>query len=614
MVHALENHVLLPYCNHFIKLSEQDPEPLYAPLNENVRNLQLPMWISKMGRLPDCCYWGSMDPALREYATEEMRQQDLTQYGFNAKTEAHFSRLLRSSLRRHGLSEARFAREIKHHYSARNESRQLTAAFLLCEEVMADVGTFAANTAYYTSDYRFVTQWNGKTRTSRMVGLDSWDCTLLNDEGRGDDCEGMGNTTTTIIRAFAIGRQDLQCKWESEAMNAAQLLLAHTVLYDVGATVTSEYVDTNNAKVQLDKAQELPMVGDEMDLRSHSDGHCFALMGSLSDALVRLQAGNVGEDVLGKVRAAIPATPGFRERDAQRRTLVLEPTSSIEPRILPVEEAYAQAPELCAKRRAERLFFKALRADLDARKADKGAENLAEMFCGEGFQYYVERQHPRRRVSSFYNEPVMGCSIDLWKRFDLSLGQFAFCTVASPQDVRYGVKIADYLRTATNFSLVCPFYENREEWKRSVLPFVESVQHQLPLMSFGRYSDEKYAQLHSTHVAASDLGEAKKFLPATGTTATAEPSQPAQLRFEKLASEVVDDANLSIVRLYSRPWKFQQSEKRTREFVEFMANCKGLVAHAYFTEHQLPVCDPCVEILCIIDVGVCLKMKPQEKK
>jgi hypothetical protein len=606
MMHSLENHVLRPYCANFLKLSEVDAEPRYAPLNENVKNLQLPMWISKMGRLPDACYWGSMDPTLREYASESLRQQDLKLYGFNEKTEKLLLHLLHSSLRRHGISADRFEREIHHHFSVKNKSTKTSAGFLVSEAVIADLGTFAANLGKYTSDYRFVTrsERDGKTQTSRMVGLDSWDWTLLLDEGKGDDCEGLDITSSTVIRTYGIGRADKNFRWESKSLSAVQLFLAHTMILDVGGTVTSEYVDTNNEKVKLDKAEDLPMVGDAADLRSRSDGHCWAIMLPLTRTLTLLQAGNVGEDVLSRVKAAVPASDEFRARDSQRIPLVLEPTSSIEPNILPLQEAYGAWPELCTKRHAERLFFKhAIRAALEERKSDGDGENLADMFQGEDFQYYVKPQDPRRRISSFYNELVHGTSIDLWKRFHISLGQFAFCTQVRKGELVYGVKIAEFLRSPQHFALVCPFYECREEWTRSVIPYVEAVQHQLPLMSFGRYTDEKYATLHSSYNTPAELGEKYQFAPTE--------SSPAQQRFEKLAAAVVDNPNHSIVRLYSRPWKFQQSEKKTREFVEFMADRPGVIAHAYYTEKQLPVCQELIEIMFIIDVKECLKMEQQ---
>jgi hypothetical protein len=615
MLHSLENHVLRPYCHNFLKLSAEEKEPLYGPLNENVANLQLPMWISKMGKLPVPCYWSSLDPVTREYASKTERKKDLARYGFNAKTEKCFLRMLHSSLRRHGLSEAKFESVVRHHFSTANKSSTIDPLFLVCEEVMADVGTFAGNSAYYTSDYRFMTEENGKTRTSRMVTLDSWDSTLLNDEGRGDDCEGMDNTAMTIIRAFSWGRQDLGSKWESSLLGAAQLLLSHTVLYDLGATVTSAYVDTNNQKVEL-KQLDLPMVGDEMDRRSRCDGHCHGLWGSLTDALRRLEAGNVGQDVLGKVRtAAIPSgAANFEARDAQRQVLVLEPTGSIEPRILPVKESYALSTEMCAKKEAERYFLKQLKRGLEERKGlavkDKSVEDLSEMFNGEGLQHYVEKQDPRRRISSFYNEIVHGSSVDLWKRFDISLSQFAFCTKVSPGKYCYGVKIADFVRGAKDNALICPFYENRETWRTEVLPYIETVQHQLPIMSFGRYTDEKYSRLHSTYNSPSEITSKHKFGPPSSQTM---PSEEAAA-FEKMAASVSENPKWAMVRLNSRAWKFQQNEKRTQQFLGFISGRKGLVKEGYFTEYQLPVVggsNAVVEILCIIDVKQCLALEKQ---
>ena len=262
---------------------------------------------------------------------------------------------------------------------------------------------------------------------------------------------------------------------------------------------------------------------------------------------------------------------------------------------------------MCDKKKAERYFMKYLKGRLDERKGDKRLESLDEMYQGEGLQHYVEKQHPQRRTSSFYDKIVHGSSVDAWKRFDISLSQFSFCTKMPSGEYCYGVNIADFIRGPENNALICQFYDNRAEWDTHVLPFIETIQHQLPIMSFGRYTDEKFERLHSTYNPLSVMSAKHKFRPAKGT-----PS-PHGVKFEKMAATVAENSNLAMVRLYSRPWKFQQSQKRTEEFLAFMATSKCLVSHAYFTEHQLPVCDPFVEILCIIDVAQCLAMGKEMK-
>ena len=604
MARRLEEHIVRPYCRSFIKLQESDPEPLCRPLNASVANLQLPWWISKMGKLPVAAYWSSMDAQTREYASAEKRAADLALYGRDARTERYFTRLLGSALRRYGMSAQRFEATVRTHFSLANKSQKLDPLFLVCEEVVADVGTFAANCAYYTSDYRFMREGRagaGKTNSSVMVSLDSWDSTLMNDEGRGDDCEGLDNAAMHVIRSFLWGRADMtHRKWDSSLLQSVSLYLEHSALIDLGGTVTSAYFDTSNKPVELKQGDDLPMQGDAMDTRSKSDGHCFGLLCSLTDTLRRLEAGNCGEEVLAKVRAATLRDPAFLARDAQRTILLLEATGSIEPRIQPLEEAYALDARLRDKRKAERYWGRALRT---AMKGTGAEDDLGDMFSCEGLQHYVEAQHPRRNISSFYKEIVHGSSVDLWKRFDISLSQFAFCRRMAPGSYAYGARIADYLRAPQDFALVCPFYEARAAWEAEVCPMMESVQHQLPLASFGTYTDEKYAQLHSSYIAPADLGAAYAFGKREGE------SPAAQLSFEKLAASVAESAHLSIVRLQSHDWHMQADDARTQRFKSRLAAMPGLVAHAFFEEHQLPVCEARLEILCIIDTNKALALK-----
>lgn len=565
MMHSLEAYVLTPYCQHFMKLNDAARDPLYKPADHNVANLQLPMWVAKQGRLPVAVYWSCHDPSTREYHSEEERQRDFEKYGFTTKSETFLEKILTASLRRHGMSAAVFEREIRAHFSTDNKSEVLSDLFLLCEEVVADVGTFAANTAYYTSDYRFV-----RTKDkARMVVLDSWDNSPLNNIGNADDCEGQDNIATTVIRSFSVGRHTMGFQWQSSLLNAVKLYLSHSVIYDVGATVTSAYVDTNNQKIDL-KQTDLPMVGDSVDLNSQCDGHCHGLMGSLTDAIVRMEQGNLSRDCLTKVKAATINDAAFQKRDAMRKILVLEPTGSIEPRILPVKEAYESSETLTRKKMAERAFMKSLRARLETEK------EMAEMFVGEGMQHYVEKQDPRRRISSFYNAVVHASSVDLWRRFDITMSQFAFTRRVAPDDYRYGVKIADFIRTNKDYALIFPFNACGETWKSDVVPFIESVQHQLPIMSFARYDDENFAKV--SHVQYSETGM-------------------KQSKFEAMLEQVAENPNQTVVRLYSRAWKLHEQSMN-----QFLSSTKGLIACAHYIEHQIPVCDPVDEWLCIIDV------------
>lgn len=606
MMRAMEHQVLGPYARHFMQLERTGPAPLITPLNAQIAQLQMPMWVSKMGQAPVYAYWACHDPTTREYADEAMRQRDLELYGFSVRTEKLLLTMLNSSLRRHGLSAQAFEREIRAHFSPENKSRQLSSLLRLCEKVLADTGTFAANSANYTADFRFVTRRDpaSGTRVSKMIVLDSWDNTILNGVGNSDDCEGMDNTATTIIRAYATGRHTLGFAWESPLLNACQLLLRHTVIYDVGATVTSAYMDADHKKIDMKNAKDLPMVGDKTDLAAECGGHCHALWEPLTVSLDRLRNGNTPAEVLQRVQAAGPACPAFQARDRQRQTLVLEPTSSIEPYILPVKESCGDNAVLLRKECAGRQFQKALRARLEARmekvgekmQMKAGMADFRDMLGPEGLPYYVEKQHPNRRVSSFYDTVVHATSLELMK-FDTSLAQLAFCSSIDGR-MHFGAKIADMLRNRDKYALMTPFSQNRAEWQRQVRPLVESLQHQLPFMAFGRYTEAQTEKICSRYNLADEITTQYKF---AGVSASENLRQKSAAEFERLAHTVAENPDLAIVPLYSRDWKFGVGAQQTAQLKQFIAETPGLVAHAYYTECHVVPCGNAVEILCIIN-------------
>ena len=591
MLECLEGCVLQTYCRKFMKLNQYDADPEYAPANDTVKNLQFPMWVSKMGRTqPVISYFSCHDPTTRVYHSEEARRVDLAQYGFNAATEHYFLAVLNASLRRMGLSAEVFEREVRNHFSVENRATTLSPLFALCEEAISRLGTFAANCAYYTADYRMVRD-SAKGDLARMIVLDSWDNTILNDAGRSDDCEGQDNTATTIIRAFGTGRYDLNFQWESPVLNAVKLYLAHSVIYDVGATVTSAFYNTSNEVVDLRKA-ELPMVGDAVDVRSKADGHCHGFMEAWTNMMRRVENGNMGASQLALVRARTIDDAAFQQRDALRGVQLIEGTGTVEPRQLPLEEAYAGNDLLTTKKRAERLFIKALRARMAARKLDAKQVDLSEMFNGEGLPHYVAKQHPQRRISDFYKEPVMGCSVELYQLLGFRFSQFAFTRIGDDGKHRYGVSIGDFMRTTDRYGLIFPFAHCDAEWEQKVAQMTECVQHQLPLMAFGRYNERQYGEVHS------------RFL-SLGATKT------SQQEFEQVVHNVATDPTLSIVRLQTRQWRLDADETKTVALRRFIGESQGLVTHAFYSEHHLPVCDPMIEILCVIHVPTCLQFKDE---
>lgn len=62
---------------------------------------------------------------------------------------------------------------------------------------------------YYTADYRFIRTVLASDR-AKIIDLDNWDRTLLNDIGKSDDCEGEDEITTSIIRSLETGRHTVK--------------------------------------------------------------------------------------------------------------------------------------------------------------------------------------------------------------------------------------------------------------------------------------------------------------------------------------------------------------------------------------------------------------------
>jgi hypothetical protein len=347
------------------------------------------------------------------------------------------------------------------------------------------------------------------------------------------------------------------------------------------------------------------MNDDEMDRRSKSDGHCFGIMESLTNCIKRVAQGNMGKNarVMQALRAASIRDDAFQARDAMRQGMVLEGTGTIEPRILPLDESYGQKKgghdtiKLRNKKLAERAFVKALYAHMqtlkDLDKKDGGTRStMSNLFNAEGMPHYVKEQHPQRRPSDFYKQPVMACCNELYQRFGIIASQFAFTQSTGGGELKYGVRIADFLRNTEGYPLVFPFADCTQEWQQQVDQLTECVQHQLPLMAFGRYTDEQYEkETHSRYMGG---------------------SAPDQKSFEQLVHQVASDPTLTVARLQSRPWKLDSDPTKTRELYDMLGNksiAPGVLAYAFYSEHQLPICGPTVEILVVGKVDAWLGLQ-----
>ena len=624
------------YCNAFIELDPQRA-PRYQPLNENVKKLHLPYFIGEQGTTSVVNYFSSHMVATREYPNEEMRLIEHELYGPDGRAEAHFVMMVRASLRRHGMSAAKFCAVIADHHnfrrdgkSIRNDAHEAHGTYVMALKVLSDVGTFASNSAHYTADFRY-RRVAGDAEHDRMslvhtqkINLDSFDSTLLNGTGNADDCEGQGNVAATILETLRVGRHSLGGHWNSELLEACRTVLDRSVIMPVGSTVTSAYVDNNNKPVDMSKEDAtLPVIDSELDKRSHCDGHCFALLIPMAVTDQLLKNGAFDAKRLAALRERWFRQYGrdatFEAREYTVPIMVLEGTGSVEPTILPVDEVY-DGPNRAVERqqiRAATAFMKQMKKDFlvtlpaevmqaQAQALKKGlpvvpltqrqqeARSIMEMFNGEGLAFYTDKRPKNERVSRFYREVIHAVPCALYEH-DVTLSQVTFCQRSEATGkLEYGVNMGELLRAGTShthkLALVTPFAGEAREWDEHIVPMIESIQNQMPIQAFGNYSDEAYAErIYS------------RYMP--GPVEEHDGGVAARQAFEELTDSVSGNRNLAMVRLQSREWKLNDPA-RVAKLRAYLATRPGVVAQGWFSERHLPNCDALVDILLVVRTDV----------
>jgi hypothetical protein len=672
------NGFLTVYIDHFIT-TDENHRSKYKPTNPIVSNLQLPQYVSERGKLPLFAYFAA-DPFYWTYSSEEAKNEMMALYGFNVKSEDYLLKVLRSSLRRHGLKEETFIKAINEHYSPKNDSEYISPEFVLAREVLCKTGTFAAAGAYYTADYRLIIETMqklyhetgsnsnkeaasevestyqkhkhkdvgdvhrcsscGKELKVRVFDTDSWDRTILNGTTKCDDCEGQDCTATAFIRAYGIGRYDTRMQWTRPAMRAAKKLLYYSSVTDLGALVTSAFMDTNNKVIDL-KQEDLPLIDSALDKMSKNAGHCFGLYMSLTRLIRKLKKGNTPKEVIALMEKVNTEgmNKNFLLRDRFAPTLILEGTGNIHPHVLSLEETYSDKfagfdPEpvqdsLFLKKKAEWLFMKKMKALLKAieeprvikeddddetkerKKAQAESESFIELFVGEGLCHYIYKQPVERRTSPFYNSVVHGCSVDAMQRFSVSLSQFAFCR--TPKKT-YGVRMGELVRDSekSHISLICPFVGYEAQWINEVLPMVESVQNQMPVISLGRYTTEEYEnEIYCRYISPNEISSSFDFDSVYSYTVNSKDEADFMKEWAKIEEP---KSNRFIAALYSKTWKLTQSKKKTDNLHQFIRNMPGLVTFAIYNQRDIPVCDGVIVYLCIIDTDICLGFEKEDQK
>lgn len=589
------------YCDAFVPLGDRPCR--YQAANDNVRKLHMPHFIGEQGTIPVVGFFGSHTPHTREYASEEARRTELELYDYDDTTEEHLTLMIAASLRRHGMSRDLFMATIKQYFAADNKAANASGLFITAVKIIADAATFAANSIYYTADFRYqkldrnATIVNALKRSTEALfkkhNVDSFDSTSLNGTGNAGDCEDSANVAYTILQCFGHGRYRLGNEWRSPLLNSVKAVLDRMVIFAVGATVTSAYVDNNNKPVDMkEENRDLPIVGDSLDNRSQCDGHCYAIM--LMDAVVDqlLANGNLDERQLATVRRQWPQQ--FTKRDFTVPVIVLEGTGSVEPTLLPVDEVYDDD----ANRRVERIqarceiaFLKEMKARLTS---DRDAyKDIIDMFSGEGVPFYVEKQPINRRVSRFYRELIHGIALNLYSKRE-TLSQISFCKRVhtgrgGEHEVgyEYGVNTGELLRSGTahnkEIALITPFKDISREWHHKVIRMMESVENQMPIMRFGHYTREQFT-----------TGVYSRFVPHTNRL-----GDTTGRLIEAMLEKVAGNPELTVVRLQSREWKLRDKE-RLAKLDRFISSFDKVVCHGIFAEKHIDRCDALVDILLVV--------------
>ncbi len=589
--------VIKIYCEALIDID--DKGCLYQAMNPNVKKLHMPQFISEQGKTPVVGYFSSHTPHTREYANEVLRRIELDLYDYDDTTERQLILMLSSSLRRHGMSKELFMSTIKAYFSDDNKSDTASGLFITVMKVISDTATFAANSVYYTADFRYqklddnatklVTQIRDRKAHFKKIGLDSFDSGPSNGTSNADDCEGSANVACLILQCLGHGRYRLGSKWMSPLLNCAKAVMDRVVIFAVGATVTSIYMDNENKPIDMKVENvDLPFIGDMSDKNSQCDGHCFAIL--MMDAIVDLLLanGNLSSFQLKSIRDQwLQQGIVFKKRDFTVCPIILEGTGSVEPTILPIDEVYEHKDRQVERKqaRAEITFLKEMKAKLNA---DKSNKDVAEMFSGEGVEFYMDKQKPNRRVSRFYREMIHGIPCNLYNKSEI-LSQIAFCkkTRKGRGGYEYGVNTGEFLRSGSSMTkeiaLIAPFKDSLDVWQKKIVPIMESVQNHMPIAKIFHYTEKEFEE----GIYSRFLGNPNALDDKDGSL------------IESMLESVSGNPDLAIVRLQTREWKLLD-EAKVAKLNRFIMSFERVLCHGFFSEKHIINCDALVDILLVV--------------
>lgn len=454
-------------------------EPRYAATNDDISKLLLFAYGSQQGNIPVIGFW-SHDPYTRTYLSKEQRDLELKIYGYNADTERYMRAQLQAALNRHGLDEETYEATVNEQLQRKDDN--LSGLFLTCLQATINVGTFISNCVYYAADMRAVRVKFG----DKLMMLESFDTGALGGVSVRSDCEDSQNVASTVCRILKSGRWDLKNRWESSALECARRLLGQLTFLNVGALVTSAFVGSDGEKIKKRDLKDLPKIGSKEDEATENGGHCHGIASSNANALKYIGDSKV---------SALP------EWQLKQPSLVLEGTGPVEPFVLPADEVYAKHPIQLAKAKARREFLDSFMKSL------KENTSIVGVMKPEGRPFYFSEPTHTRRVSTFYKIIGQATSMDMYAS-DCGKSQLAFCNKKTD---KWGLNISEFLRDSmsgtaeTNFKFVFPYEGKEEYWKTKVLPLMESLQNQMPVMAMGRFSHDQLANTHSKRISEHEL-------------------------------------------------------------------------------------------------------------
>lgn len=486
------------YIGHIdMKTGAVTGKAVYDTKNEGIKNLHFAVYRSQVGMLPISAFWAHAFMQ-RHWATTAERAEAEKMYGYTLATERYFEAKMLAACRRFGMSEKAYIEEVTAQLARPLSDATVSSGFRTAASVTADFGTFTANSIYYGQDERFANPHRShptgecdELKGSAPVGLESWDVTALTFLSRTNDCEDMGDVSTSGLRSLEYGRSDIEdtsntreatlrllvgSQWQSPLLKAAQRVLQQYTVMDVGGSVTAAYLGADGKKLEKKDIKDLPMRGDAADKRNTTGGHAWGIMAPEARTAMWLSNGGIKDAPLGKPLKA------YAKWQFALPVLTLEGTGPIEHHMLPAAECFGSASVDYYKAEAARSL---VRTTL----SDEAYKPLTEAFRPYSVPFYTKQVEAERRITTFYRDVVHGSSVGMYQKHH-GLSQFAFIDrTTNERGVDFAMLVrdgADGNPTNSKVALDAPFYEHVRAWDERMVPVMEAMVNQMPLTALGQ--------------------------------------------------------------------------------------------------------------------------------